>query len=257
MGGIDLAESIREVSGLVKAGAKKVERVEARDRVFLVNHESGTIEEVLPRLEDLSERPVAAKVLDVESLADWARAFGPSSRGELHLNRRGDSVAYFPRMAKPYEQRSICQRPFFRDFLPSGQWVELEEFQGWLDKVRPGMSGETRDLVDLAFGSVSATSSQVVEMQVDGAVIQVDVKAGDKIGGKRQLPRHITALVPFGDPALRLHCRFIISARIKDGKVHFRATHDEQDGAFEAWVQWARQRLTELLPETWVVLVTP
>lgn len=60
------------------------------------------------------------------------------------------------------------------------------------------------------------------------------------------------------DPEFIYPCRFVVSARIADGKVAFKAVHDPNDGAHDAWVRWAESTLQRAgLPAGWVVLVTP
>jgi len=251
-----VAEAVREIAGLAKASQKQVEKIEARDRVYLVNQESGAVVEVEPRREDTAPHLEDVKVVYIRSVIDWASAFGGAA-GEVRLSRKGESTAVAPRFKLAHERREAIAKPFFSEFLPTGEWCGLEVFLGWLDRIRPGMTEEGRELVDVAFGAVSATSSQVVELSVDGAIINVDVRSGDKVVGKRQLPRTIKSSVPFGDPAHVYECRFIVSARIKDGTVAFRAVHDPNDGAYDSWVAWAESQLRAALPEGWVVLITP
>lgn len=252
---IDMAATIKEVAEMAKAERVRFREIKLRDRVYLLDEHEGTVQEVEPRREDEAPRLVAVRLLNLDSLIKWALTTGASD-GEVRLSRGGVTEAVTPRRVAPHERRDGASREFFADYLPSGQWSDLETFQLWLDRVRPGMDEKTLDLVDIAFGSVSATSTQVVELSVDGAVINADVKAGDKIAGKRQLPRFIVSTVPFGDPAFRFPVRFGVGVRLADGKVQFRAHHDPNDGAFEAWLVWAQAELKAGLPEGWVVLTT-
>lgn len=252
-----VAEAVREIAGIARAQQKKVEKIDARDRVYLVNQDTGDVVEVEPRREDNAAHLDDVRVVLIRSIIDWSKAFDTDVVGEVRLSRRGDSFAVAPRFKLHHERREAVSKPFFSEFLPPSDWCSLEAFLSWIDRIRPGMSEETRELVDVAFGAVSATSSQVVEMSVDGAIINVDVRSGDKVVGKRQLPRTIQSVVPFGDPAHQYGCRFVVSARIKDGTVAFRAVHDPNDGAYDSWVAWAESQLRAHLPEGWVVLVTP
>lgn len=252
---LDMAATINEVAKMAKAERSRFREIKIRDRAYLLDEQEGTVQEVDPRREDEAPRLVEVKLLDLESLIDWTIATGAFD-GEVRLSRAGTTTAITPRRTAPHEKRDLAGRDFFADYMPTGQWADLETFQIWLDRVRPGMDEKTLDLVDLAFGSVSATSTQVVELEVEGATIHAQVKAGEKVTGKRTLPRLITSTVPFGDPAFRFPVRFVVGVRIADGKVQFRAHHDPNDGAFEAWLAWGTQQLKTRLPEGWVVLTT-
>lgn len=253
----NIAEGVRAIAELAQKERKTVEKIEARDRVFIANQASGEVKEVDPRREDVAPHLEDVKVVRIRSMMDWAAAFPPEVVGEVRLSRKGESSAVAPRFKLAHERREAITKPFFGEFLPSGEWWNLETFLAWIDRIRPGMTDETRELVDVAFGAVSATTAQVVELSVDGAVINAEVRAGEKFVGKRPLPRSIVSRVPFGDPEHAYDTRFIVSARIKDGAVAFRAVHDPNDGAYDAWVGWAEGALRETLPTEWVVLVTP
>lgn len=256
MQSIDIPATITTVATLAKAERPRFREMKLRDRVYLVDELTGDLKEVEPRREDESPRLVlVGDLLDVASLIEWARTTGADD-GEVRLSRAGPTVAACPRRTEPHQKRDHAQRGFFADYLPDGKWSDLETFQLWLDRIRPGMDEKTLDLVDIAFGSVSATSTQVVELEVDGATIQASVKSGEKVTGKRTLPRLITSTVPFGDPAFRYAVRFVVGVRIADGKVQFRAVHDPNDGAFEAWLEWGAAQLRAGLPEGWVILTT-
>lgn len=255
MQSIDVSATITTVANLAKAERPRFREMKLRDRVYLVDELTGDIKEVEPRREDEAPRLAAVMMLDLASLIEWARTTG-SNDGEVRLSRAETTGAVTPRRVAPHEKRDVASREFFADYLPDGKWSDLETFQLWLDRIRPGLDPKTLDLVDIAFGSVSATSTQVVELSVDGAVINADVKAGDKVTGKRQLPRFIVSTVPFGDPAFRFPVRFGVGVRIADGKIQFRAHHDPNDGAFEAWLDWGAAQLRAGLPEGWVILTT-
>lgn len=251
---IDMAATIQEVAKMAKAERARFREIKLRDRVYLLDEHTGVVSEVEPRRDDETPRLVEVKVLDLASLIKWAHSTGATD-GEVRLSRAGTTVGSTPRRAAPHEKRDLAGRDFFSDYLPSGQWCDLETFQLWLDRVRPGMDAKTLDVVDIAFGAVSATSTQVVELEVDGATIHAQVKAGEKVTGRRTLPRLVTSTVPFGDPAFRYPVRFVVGVRIADGKVQFRAHHDPNDGAYEAWLEWGTAAL-EGLPQGWVVLTT-
>lgn len=255
MQSIDIPAAITTVANMAKAERPRFRELKLRDRVYLVDELNGAVTEVEPRREDEDPRLTTAKLLDLASLMEWARSTGAKD-GEVQLSRSGVTQALTPRRVAPHQKRDVIARDFFADYLPNGQWADLETFQLWLDRIRPGMDEKTLDLVDIAFGSVSATSTQVVELEVDGATIQASVKSGEKVTGKRTLPRLITSTVPFGDPAFRYAVRFVVGVRIADGKVQFRAVHDPNDGAFEAWLEWGAGQLRAGLPEGWVILTT-
>lgn len=253
----DMAETVRAIETIADRKQKRIERVEARDRVYLVDQSTGTALEIEPRLEDIAAHIGGVDVVTLRSVVDWAAAFSPDVKGEVRIGRKDKSMALAPRLIRGHEKRETATKAFFSDFMPPPDWVSLDAFQSWLDRVRPGMTTEQRELIDAAFGAVSATSAQVVELQVDGAVIQAEVRIGEKVTGKRPLPRHLVSVVPFGDPEFKYLCRFILSARIQNGAILFRAAHDPNDGAHEAWVLWADTLLRASLPAGWIVLVTP
>ena len=253
---IDIPGTIQSAVDLADKKKARMKTIQARDRVYLVDEHSGSWTEIEPRREDESPRLAPVRVLSLSSLIEWCETFGTD--GEIHLSRSGETQAHTPRAVAPHEKRDILKKEFFDDFLPSGEWHPLEKFQLWLDRVRPGMDEQTRELVDVSFGGVSATSIQVVELQVAGAFVNAEVKAGEKVSGSRQIPRKISSRVPFGDPDFKYQVGFVLAVRLNGGKIEFAAQHDINDGAHDAYVAWARQCLIEslLFPNGWVVLTT-
>lgn len=69
-----IAQAISTIADLVKAQKSKVEKIQVADRHFIINHDKGTHEEVVPRFEDLRARPAKVIVRDLASLALWAAA---------------------------------------------------------------------------------------------------------------------------------------------------------------------------------------
>lgn len=106
-----LAEMVKSIADLAKTGNKSIERFEARDRVFIGNHSSGELEEVLPRFEDTDPHLEAVQVVRVRSLSDWAKAFGDAAPGEVRLSRKGETVAASPRFTLAHEKRERGHPP--------------------------------------------------------------------------------------------------------------------------------------------------
>lgn len=250
---IDIPGTIQSAVELADKKKARVGALAVRDRVFLVDQETGATSEIEPRREDESPRLERVKLLDLFSLIEWCAEF---EAGEIRLSRSGESVAVTPRAVAPHEKRDQVSKEFFGDFLPSGEWQPLEKFQFWLDRVRPGMDPQTLELVDVSFGGVSASSIQVVELQVTGAFVNAEVKANEKVGGSRPIPRKIRSRVPFGDPAFTYEVGFVLSVRLNAGKLEFAAHHDINDGAFDAYLAWAREKLAANVSPSWVVLTT-
>ncbi len=252
---IDLPKTIETIAKLEHEKKARLETVAIGDRKFILDQQSGESREVLPRFEDLGPHLTAPSVLDIASVCRWAGASGAPD-GEVHLSRASTTQAFTPRRVSPGLKRDAITRGFFGDYLPPKDWMSVDAWRKWTDKIRPFMTPEQQEAFDLGFGALMLQSATVTEVEMQGAVIQASVKRGNTTGNPR-VPRAIQATIPFGDPSFQTPCRFTISIKTDKDEARYLAVHDEGDGSYQSWLDWAQERLAESLPSGWLVLVTP
>lgn len=203
--------------------------------------------------EDGGERTPPADVLDIASIIAWAQA-SDTPDGEVQLSRMGVSDAFCPRLADQWHDRDKASKRFFAEFLPSPTPYSYPGFRGWLDSLGDGL--RDREKIEEALASASTFSTDEVKVRMTGAVIQVAAKGGQETS--LALQRHITAVIPFGDPDFKTEVTFLLTASpAPGGGLKFDVETLAITGAYDAWLDWAHARLSEALPAGWIVIRTP
>lgn len=257
---IDIPATIREAERLTRAAQSKATTFGVADRHFICNEASGEIEEILPRFEDVRDHLETVEVIGVSGLVAWVQHVAvdpngePRPEGEIRLSRSSRSTAIWPRWLARGERRDVATMAFFDRFLPPAGWMSVEDFIAWTDKIRPGMSEEDRKALDVSLAQLTASLSEVTEVVQSGAFVSVRTENKQE-AGKRPLPKSLSATIPFGDPEHETRVRWMVTVTLKDKQLRFRVAHDETDGAYEAWLAWARERMSGAV--VWPVLVTP
>lgn len=191
------------------------------------------------------ERPT---LLSVSDIIEWANTCGPSD-GEVCLSRRGMTVARTPRRADKHHSRDQVTKPFWAEYLPTQSVMTFVQFRDWFDSL-PEVA--KRDELEPAFASVSVMDGNEVKVSMTGAVVRFE--SASKAGVLGAIPRKFTAKIPFGDPDHKVDVTFQLTV----GKnMAWSVKHYAADGAYDAYLKWAKAELTAGLPDGWVVLCTP
>ncbi len=245
-----LYESIIE-TGRKIAHSGRPESIFVNGRSFILD-EDGRYSQVSKHVDDLKDHTTPATVLDIDSIIAWALD-SKFEDGEVHLSRRHISDAYSPRRVDAWHSRDNACKPFFAEFLPTARY-SYPEFRGWLDSLGGGL--KDREKIEEALASASTFSTDEVKVRMTGAVIQVAAKGGTETS--LALQRHITAVIPFGDPDFKTEVTFLLTASpAPGGGLRFEVETMAITGAYDAWLSWAHARLSEALPAGWIVIRTP
>jgi hypothetical protein len=227
----------------------------------------------LPTPRDLAEHAPSPTVLDVASLSRWCHMMDnqmdhgvhEKARGIVVLSRKGKSRAETPLFIGPDTQREMAVKPFFMGFMPGEQFEAAFGYIGfttWLELLGPERL-DNYDAMILATKSVSASEGAVTKIETEGAFIKVHTEATKGGRGSAPMPKAITATIPFGDPGCELTVRFRLSITARNGELRFHVTHVSTDGAFDAYVAWMMEQLTDPelgacnVPAGWTVLAAP
>lgn len=265
---INLPKTIQTIAAMAQeAGSadRRFKKMQLRDREYLVDGDTGDVTEVLPRFEDLTPLPPNSTVRDIDSLIAWCLSMDVGEGGGLvTISERGESKAVAPRLQprNTNGERAAAVKPFFERYLPrDGYWLGYLGFLSWFDQVRHGVDSAVVDAIDLALKSVSTQQGVATDVQQNGAVINVGVRREGKVDSQNPIPKEIETEIPFGDPGFVYKCRFKLRAKADDNaKVAFSVSHDESDGAYDAYIEWCREQL-EVLPAPtengWTIVVAP
>lgn len=204
-------------------------------------------------------------VADVESLCAWAHEWAPTL-GELRISRAGMSSAIANRWRAPGQSRDMARMEFYSAGLPPSRAGYLE-WRGWLDGVEDLAGHATdatgapvaigRETLEQQLAQVSTAESSGATIRMTGAVVQVAGKSesGATFGGS--VPRVLSGVVPFGDPAHRLRVEFRLTIKVAGSAgLVFETELHRPEAAREAWIAWARD-VVAASGVDWPIFVTP
>lgn len=249
---MDLSAAIDKVATLAKGAVARISHVDFDDGRYVIDQQAGTVTRI-------TEKPrvnIVKGLTSIDALIEWCKQIGSTKAGYgdvvISSDNTKNSYARFPSCALESE-RSFASVVFFQAFVPKNP-MGLVEFLAWLDSIYNGMSNETRTEVDKACAYITTSSVQNLEIAQTGAVMTVRNTKENR--PNLNMPKRITARLPFGDAAFVTPMTFALTITVSDKGVfsavaelvEFELTDDGSvTGPRIRFVEWAKARLKAAL----------